>query len=524
MTVKRSLAKKAFRGFLVFAVVLILSICITIAMGQRVVTIKSIYHATQGCALTISDTIDGDSIRKYAETKECDAYYYEIRDYLRSVKENFQLMYCYVYVPDGTDFYYVWNADDEGENMIGTHVSYSSKRKELTDKAFSKTPVYDFMTDSSDDYGSFMVTAAPIYDSAGEPVALVGIEVSTKDVRMLIFKMIVRAAAIIILITSVFSIAYYKNMRKKLIQPLLDLKDATKDMIDGIINQEKILINVHTDDEIDMLARSFEKMERNLIKYVSENTRITAEKERISAELDMAKQIQAGQLPNVFPAFPDRPEFDIYASMTPAKEVGGDFYDFFFIDDNHLAMVMADVSGKGVPAALFMMMSKILINNYAMMGLSPHEVLERTNETICQNNKQKMFVTVWFGILEISTGKVTAANAGHEYPIIRNSDGKFELFKDKHGFVIGGIKGKKYKEYEFIMQKGSTLFVYTDGIPEATNADEELFGTNRLIEIMNQTPDAMPQQLLTNIHEAVNDFVGDAPQFDDLTMLGITLL
>ena len=128
------------------------------------------------------------------------------------------------------------------------------------------------------------------------------------------------------------------------------------------------------------------------------------------------------------------------------------------------------------------------------------------------------------GIQSISTGKVIAANAGHEYPIIRNPDGNFELFKDKHGFVIGGIKGKKYKEYEFTMQKGSTLFVYTDGVPEATNANEELFGTNRLIEVMNQNPDAMPQQLLTNIHEAVNQFVGDAPQFDDLTMLGITLL
>ncbi|MBR4320800.1 MAG: serine/threonine-protein phosphatase, partial [Oscillospiraceae bacterium] len=193
-------------------------------------------------------------------------------------------------------------------------------------------------------------------------------------------------------------------------------------------------------------------------------------------------------------------------------------------DDDHLVMVMADVSGKGIPAALFMMASKILINNYASMGLAPHEILERTNETICKNNQLKMFVTVWIGILEISTGKVTASNAGHEYPAFRQPDGKFELFKDKHGFVIGGMKSAKYKQYEFTMQKGSTLFIYTDGVPEATNSHEELFGTERMIQVLNQHPDVKPQQLLTAVHQTVNAFVGDAPQFDDLTMLAITLL
>ena len=261
-----------------------------------------------------------------------------------------------------------------------------------------------------------------------------------------------------------------------------------------------------------------------LERHMNEIRSITAEQERIGAELDMAKSIQAGQLPSTFPAFPERTEFDIYATMTPAKEVGGDFYDFYFIDDDHLAMVIADVSGKGVPAALFMMMSRIFISNYAMMGLSPHEVLERTNDIICKNNKQKMFVTVWFGILEISTGKVTAANAGHEYPIIRQPDGSFELFKDKHGFVIGGIKNRKYKEYEFTLQKGGTLFVYTDGVPEATDENDKMFGTQRLIDVLNKDPGASPEQLLKKVYDAVGDFVGDAPQFDDLTMLGITLL
>ena len=279
-----------------------------------------------------------------------------------------------------------------------------------------------------------------------------------------------------------------------------------------------------TNDEIQVLAESFETLSKRTREYIDQITKITAEKERIGAELELATKIQADMLPNLFPAFPERPEFDIYATMTPAKEVGGDFYDFFLIDDDHLGLVMADVSGKGVPAALFMMMSKILVSNYAMMGGSPAKVLEQVNTQICKNNDEEMFVTVWFGVLEISTGKVTAANAGHEYPIIRKANGDFELFKDKHGFVIGGMEGMRYKDYEFTLEKGGTLFVYTDGVAEATNAENELFGTERMIASLNQASQASPKELLINMKKSVDEFVGDAPQFDDLTMLGLKLL
>ena len=279
-----------------------------------------------------------------------------------------------------------------------------------------------------------------------------------------------------------------------------------------------------TKDEIEVLAESFAELSKRTLQYIDRITKITAEKERIGAELELATRIQADMLPNIFPAFPERPEFDIYATMTPAKEVGGDFYDFFLVDDDHLGMVMADVSGKGVPAALFMMMSKILVNNYAMMGGSPAKVLEQVNNQICKNNEEEMFVTVWFGILEISTGKVTAANAGHEYPMIKKADGSFELFKDRHGFVIGGMEGVRYKEYEFTLEKGGTLFLYTDGVAEATNAKNELFGTERMIEALNRDTQASPKKLLVDMKQSVDEFVGEAPQFDDLTMLGVKLL
>ncbi len=235
-------------------------------------------------------------------------------------------------------------------------------------------------------------------------------------------------------------------------------------------------------------------------------------------ELDMATEIQAGMLPSIFPAFPNREEFDLYASMEPAKEVGGDFYDFFMIDDDHLGVVIADVSGKGVPAALFMMISKTIIQNFAMLGIKASEVLTRTNEALCAQNKMDMFVTAWIGILELSTGKMNCASAGHEYPAICH-DGKFELFKDRHGLVLGGMEGLRYKDYEIQLEKGDKIFVYTDGVPEATNTENALFGTDRMIDALNTDASAGPEGVLRNVRAFVDEFVGIAEQFDDITML-----
>ena len=240
---------------------------------------------------------------------------------------------------------------------------------------------------------------------------------------------------------------------------------------------------------------------------------------RISTELNLATRIQADMVPNIYPAFPDRREFDVYATMDPAKEVGGDFYDFFLIDDDHLCLVMADVSGKGVPAALFMMASKIILANNAMIGKSPAQILTDANAAICSHNREEMFVTVWLGILEISTGKLVAANAGHEYPVVKHGDGSFEVLRDKHGFVIGGMAGMKYKEYELTLEPGSKLFLYTDGVPEATDAESNMFGADRMLEALNEKKDGTTVEILKHVRASVDGFVKDAEQFDDLTML-----
>ena len=327
------------------------------------------------------------------------------------------------------------------------------------------------------------------------------------------------------------TIGMTRLFRRQMVQPIQKISSLADDFVAGYEKRADKTADSHVFvgvdggriNEVRSLLKSMQSMELEMNSYLTDLKTATAEKERIATELSLATRIQADMLPNIFPAFPDRKEFDIYASMTPAKEVGGDFYDFFLIDDNHLGLVMADVSGKGVPAALFMMVAKMLIQNSAMTGKSPAEVLKSVNDQICANNREEMFVTVWFGILEISTGLVTAANAGHEFPIVKKGEGGFELMKDKHGFVVGGMEGISYKEYEIPLDKGDVLFLYTDGVAEATNAQNELFGTDRMLETLNKDTDAKPEEILAIMKAGVDEFVGEAPQFDDLTMLALKI-
>ena len=247
----------------------------------------------------------------------------------------------------------------------------------------------------------------------------------------------------------------------------------------------------------------------------------TEKTERLATELNLASSIQSNMLPNIFPVFPERKEFTLHASMTPAKEVGGDFYDFFFVDDDHIALVMADVSGKGIPAALFMMVSRTLIKNRALMGGDPSEILYDVNKQLCESNAAGLFVTVWLGILEISTGRGIAANAGHEHPALYRNGDEFHLVVYKHSPAVAVMDGMKFKEHEFVLHPGDTLFVYTDGVAEATSTSNELFGNERMLDALNRDPDALPKQLLANVKAGVDEFVQGAEQFDDLTMLSL---
>ena len=269
------------------------------------------------------------------------------------------------------------------------------------------------------------------------------------------------------------------------------------------------------------LTRQMDTIRRMEREQMEQENMIKAQ-EQLVKELSTARQIQKSVLPHIFPPFPERKEIDLFASMNPARDVGGDFYDFFFVDEDHLCLVIADVSGKGIPAALFMMFAKRIIEDFARMEYGAGEILEKTNELLCDNNQAEMFVTVWLGILEVSTGKLTAANAGHEYPAIFRKEGCFELYKDRHGFVIGGMEGIHYKEYELQIDPGDKLFIYTDGVPEATDGSDEMFGVERMTAALNSCADGSPEEILRGVKNAVDAFVGDAEQFDDLTMMCLT--
>ena len=246
---------------------------------------------------------------------------------------------------------------------------------------------------------------------------------------------------------------------------------------------------------------------------------IAAAEKRMEQELEFARRIQDSALPKNF-TFP-RDDFEIFATMDPAKEVGGDFYDFFFVGQDHLAMVIADVSGKGIPAALFMMKAKTAIRGFAESGLSPSEILYRANNTLCEGNDAEMFVTVWLAIIDLTNGKGVAANAGHEHPAICRRDGKYELSIYRHAPAVAAMDGIPFREHEFELNPGDRLFVYTDGVPEATDADNVLFGADRMVDALNLEPNAAPEVLLRNVRREIDAFVGDAPQFDDITMLGL---
>ncbi len=364
----------------------------------------------------------------------------------------------------------------------------------------------------------------PIQDSEGNIVAVAGADLNMNEDfnRRHSFLIIMIMQSLVILVAAAIAGALY--IKKVVSDPLSNLAQDTA--IFGASDEDDLASEVvqipgPRDDEIGDLYQDIQSMQLGIIRYMENLKSVTSEQERLETELNIANRIQASMLPNSFPAFPDRNEFDIYALMKPAKSVAGDFYDFFLIDDDHLAIVIADVSGKGIPAALFMMMSKSVISNIAKQNVSPDKILERANERICVHNDENMFVTVWLGILTISTGHIVAANAGHEFPALQKEDGTFELFHDRHGFVIGGMAGVHYKNYEFDLQKDQILFLYTDGVPDATTQEGERFGTERMVESLNNHPDPNPRDLVHYMLRTVDDFDGDVPQFDDITMLAL---
>lgn len=311
------------------------------------------------------------------------------------------------------------------------------------------------------------------------------------------------------------------KLTKGLVDPINRLTSEVAVIGSGDLDHQ--IRGIDTGDEIGELADAFNRMTGELKSYIVNLAAVTAEKERIGAELTVATQIQASMLPCIFPAFPEQEEFDIYATMQPAKEVGGDFYDFFLVDENHLAVVMADVSGKGVPAALFMVIAKTLIKNHAQTGASPADVFTVTNRQLCESNDAGLFVTAWMGILDLTTGEFIYVNAGHNPPLIRKKTGEFEYVRGRAGFVLAGMEGIKYRQASMTLEPGDMVYLYTDGVTEATDTENQLYGEERLLACLNAGKDAPLETLLHGVKEDIDTFVKGAPQFDDITMLALRI-
>ena len=333
-----------------------------------------------------------------------------------------------------------------------------------------------------------------------------------------------RRSILFVLVMAVLSFAAgVFLLRKFVVRRIQNLAKAAGDFDpgeDGLYTMESVCrVETEAQDEIGDLGREICSMQERIVGNTESMARMTAEKERISTELNMSADIQAAVLPKVFPAFPDRTDFDLYASMTPARMVGGDFYDFFLVDEDHLALVIADVSEKSVPAALFMMVAKALIKTQLMAGCDPALAMERANRQLCEGNTSMMFVTVWLAVVELSTGRGSACNAGHERPALRRSGGTFELEEYKHDRLAGAFPDAEYHSHDFQLHPSDCVFVYTDGVTEASDPDGNMFRKEGLIRTLNEDPDASPQELIQRVQEAMGRFVSDAPQYDDITML-----
>ncbi|MBQ7588166.1 MAG: PP2C family protein-serine/threonine phosphatase [Lachnospiraceae bacterium] len=498
-------------------------------------------------SLTVADSVDGDLVARlrllveedefkelrkeaeetgnwepvwdYIEKKGVREQFEALYNSLEQIRKDMDVKYIYIHSIEGSVSVYLVSAP-EGIEYLGL-VGPNAEEFSMYTTNVHIDP------DVSNMGGEWVCSAyEPIYDSAGNAVSTVGVDIDMNQVmadrnhfryRMINFSFVITVLTVIIGIMLV---------RKYAVKPIEQLTEGAKafsDEEEGYSKESVISMDIHSGDEIETLYNETRIMQLKILDYVANITKITAEKERISAELNVATQIQADMLPRIFPPFPERNEFDLYDSMNPAKEVGGDVYDFFMIDDDHLGLVMADVSGKGVPAALFMVIAKTLIKNRALSGnySGPGEVLADANNQLCEGNEAELFVTVWFGILTISTGHVIFASGGHEYPAFYRLEEGFRIEKDKHGMPLATMEGLKFRETETDLKPGERLFLYTDGVTEATNGEQELFGEKRMIESLQRHSKDSIEDMLLNVRKDIDAFVGDAPQFDDLTMLGI---
>ncbi len=534
--------------FMQFSGVIALAMCLLLGSFSLFLYHKDImkkyYQIADTAVLLSADALNGDDVRMCIESGTMSS---ELKSAIRTmdnIKTDSEVAYLYVlYFPDRNQkdkMNYVLYANNEYDRSLGIPDStinapagdeYAENMWEaFYDVQFGDGRGIRYVVNQYQGVGAHVpvITAiAPVYDSNDQVVCVIGADIFARAISAHTRSYLIGVALFggIILLLGIWG--YRSISTKYIINPISELAESAKDFVRKTQEVETPseldfkVIDVKQDTEIRDLANELATMMGATKDYMVNLRNITAEKERIGAELGLATKIQADMLPRVFPAFPERKDFTVFASMEPAKEVGGDFYDFFFIDEDHFAMVMADVSGKGVPAALFMVIAKTLIKNTAQSNrsYSPSLILSEVNNQLCESNNEDLFVTVWLAIVDVKTGKGLAANAGHEHPVIRRAGGEFELMVYRHSMAVATMEGLRFKEHPFELMPGDTVFVYTDGIAEATDSNNELYGTDRMLAALNREKDANAERLVKNLREDIESFVKGAPQFDDITMM-----
>ena len=382
---------------------------------------------------------------------------------------------------------------------------------------------------TNSEYGWLCSAGAPVFDSQGNVAAHVLTDVSMNDIMQDRHDFLRNLCLILIGAALLAAWVLFAVTNRLIVRPVQQLTKAADSYITERSRGEgeslaMEQLKIRTGDEIETLAGAMKKMERDINDYILNLARITAEKERIGAELSIATEIQASMLPRIFPPFPERRDLNIYASMNPAREVGGDFYDFFLVDKTHLAIAVADVSGKGVPAALFMVIAKTLIKDRACSMAKPGEIFTWVNQQLCESNQAGLFVTAWLGIIDLKTGLVEYVNAGHNPPLVALGGENFTYLKQKSGFILAGLEGFAYETSTFRMGHGDRIFLYTDGVTEAMNRQDKLFGESRLLAWMSQNRGAAPEEALNGLRKEIAVFADGAEQYDDITMLMFELV
>ena len=477
---------------------------------------------TGGIAEYVAIGIDAERLDTYLETKTADDEYNSIREQLQHTAdaEDCSVIYVAKVHTDSREREYIYNIVSKTSGFtpygIGDRDTASEEILNAYDSIVKgESELHNFMYARK----GYTTSVYPIKDGGGNVVAIVGVVKNMELLNKAKTNYIVQVLLIEAAIAVVSGVIWTIHMRRRIVMPIRQLNDASLGMVDHLEDGTAPEILVKNNDEIKDLADSFSKMYHEIGEYIAKLETVTAEKERIGAELDVAAKIQTSMLPCIFPPFPNRDEFDIYATMDPAKEVGGDFYDFFMVDEYHLAFVVADVSGKGVPAALFMVIGKTLIKDHTGTHDDLGEVFTEVNNILCASNSEEMFITAFEGVLNLKTGELRYVNAGHEMPFICRKNGVYEPFKVKAGFVLAGMEGIRYRSGSVQLQPGDRIFQYSDGVPEAMNGKNEQYGMGRLEKVLAQNSEKTPAELLPAIKADLDAFVGEAEQFDDITML-----